>query len=374
MSGEAAIRRRSRNADRSWPLAGGGREHPLQQPGPAAPGPFAQLVVVGGRLPPAVDRDALLGRQLLDRDAGIVVADEQADHAVALAEDGGGDRQQQARAVSRPGVGRHRAPVHHAGQPVEGGLDDRPRRPTLGVGDEADAARVELAAGRGRRREKRTHGGLLVSFGLSGLTGASPLKGEATCHPSRSAPTNLSRPGTAVCHAAPPGGCNWLGCGRLWTAVFGQRSGFHERERQPGPPSGPAWVDTRLPAAAPARWRMGPAPTRPATRAARGPRRIPGPAARLPAGTPARLPPGSVPRLPAEPAPQLPARPSARVPAGAAAGMAAGIPAGPVPDHRPALTGGPAEPAADRAGAGRVAGDQPGRGGAVAGGAHRRRG
>ena len=59
------------------------------------------------------------------------------------------DRGPGGRTRRRCGRRRRRPPVLHTGQPPQRGLDDRTRRSALGVGDEADAAGVDLAGDRG---------------------------------------------------------------------------------------------------------------------------------------------------------------------------------------------------------------------------------
>ena len=102
-------------------------EDGLEEPRPEGGGLLAELVVVGGRLPPVDDLDALLLRGRFDLLAGVVAPDEEHGQTVVLAEDGSRDGDQDARAVGRLGVGGHGAAVLHAGQAVECGFDDGPR-------------------------------------------------------------------------------------------------------------------------------------------------------------------------------------------------------------------------------------------------------
>ena len=103
-----------------------GGQHRLDYPGPGRHGQLAQLVVVGGHGAPVDDPDPLrLGRGL-DLGPGVVAPHEEHGHAVGPAlvvgaEQLGRDGHEQAGAVAGAGVGGQRAPVLHAGQPVEGG-------------------------------------------------------------------------------------------------------------------------------------------------------------------------------------------------------------------------------------------------------------
>jgi hypothetical protein len=128
----------------------------VDDPGGGRPGQVAQGGGVERRLPPVGQHQALLRRRGGHRGPRVVPPDEQDGDAGALAEQRRRDRGEQSRAVGRPRVGGHGAPVLDAGQATERGGDDRTGRATLGVGDEADAAGVELA-GRGGE-----HGAVLL--------------------------------------------------------------------------------------------------------------------------------------------------------------------------------------------------------------------
>jgi hypothetical protein len=114
---------------------------------PGAQGQIAEGGVVGRRGAPLHLLEALLGQEAGHRRGRIGSADEEDGHAGSCAEDGGRDRGEQPGAVGGPGVGGDRPPVLDVRQSVQGGGDDRAGGASLGVGDEADAAGIELAHG-----------------------------------------------------------------------------------------------------------------------------------------------------------------------------------------------------------------------------------
>ena len=134
--------------------------------GPSAGGRPEQGVVGRDRPPP--EHDDLLGpagvdHGLLGGAAGGVVGgvEEGTDDAEPEPRRGGQprlgggapeerlrDRQQDPGAVAGDAVGGHRRPVADAGQPDEGRIDQGPAGPSVGIGDEADAAGVAVEPGR----------------------------------------------------------------------------------------------------------------------------------------------------------------------------------------------------------------------------------
>ena len=148
-------------------------ENGLQELRLAVPGPIAQLALIGWRFPPLLDCQAFEGGQRLDPGAGIIGGPhEQVGHPAAGAEDRRGDGEQKSGTVAGAGIGSHRAAVDDARQAVQGGVDDAPRRATVGVGDEANAAGVAFAVGSRHSGGQRAHlDGLLleVDYRLTGL-------------------------------------------------------------------------------------------------------------------------------------------------------------------------------------------------------------
>ncbi len=119
----------------------------LEDPRSGGKGEVAERGVVGGRRAPPHHVEAFgLGRRR-DLRRGIGVAGEEHDHTRALAVDRLWNGGEQTGAVGGSGVGRHRAAVLDVGQTGESGGDDGSGWSAVGVGDEADAARVELTHG-----------------------------------------------------------------------------------------------------------------------------------------------------------------------------------------------------------------------------------
>ena len=138
----------------------------LRRRGPAR---RARASSVGG-VAPLDDRDALgLGRRL-DRGAGVVAPHEQHGHAVALAEDGGRDGDEQAGAVGGPGVGGHRAAVASRRPGPRGRLrrwhaDGRPWASATKPMPQASSSRVR--SNMARPPVLRTAAEVAVSAGIS---------------------------------------------------------------------------------------------------------------------------------------------------------------------------------------------------------------
>jgi hypothetical protein len=106
-------------------------------------GRLAERARVGGDAPPADDPKALGGSRILDAAARAVLA--QKDHrqsAPRPRNEHRCERKQDPGAVPGQAVGRDGATVPHAAEPLECGVEDRPRRAAAEVGDEADATRV----------------------------------------------------------------------------------------------------------------------------------------------------------------------------------------------------------------------------------------
>src|SRR4051812_13225459 len=104
-----------------------------------------ERVEIAWDLAPALDLDPLGTTAALDEVTVVIAAQEHHREArVAVCEEAR-DRQQDAGAVAGLAVGDRGAAVAHATESLDDGLHQRPRRAARGVGDEADAAGVDLA-------------------------------------------------------------------------------------------------------------------------------------------------------------------------------------------------------------------------------------
>ncbi len=135
-----------------------------------AAGEIAELVDVCRNDAPVDDLQRLLRRRCLDGTTWVISADEEDRHAgvgvVAMARDGC----EQPCSVGGLGVGRDRATVLHAGEPLQRGGDDRAAGAALGVGDEPDSTSVpftgredgrSIPLERGRSTRSMWHGAVL---------------------------------------------------------------------------------------------------------------------------------------------------------------------------------------------------------------------
>src|SRR5207244_8041620 len=112
----------------------------------ALPRLLTERVEVDGDCPPAGRLESLGATGFLDRLARRLVPQEDHREPAALRRnERPRNRDQEAGAVSRLAVGRDRAPVPHADEPLEERVENLTRGPAARLGDEADAASIAFA-------------------------------------------------------------------------------------------------------------------------------------------------------------------------------------------------------------------------------------